>query len=110
MTKPLGYYIDPAGAIAAIAEIYGDQLQRMTTADKLLIIQILAGALRDCEIHPGTPVKITWLASDQPSDPLKQCLFGLSGSKQKTLLSLMESIIAQLRYPQFELFAPGQVH
>ncbi len=51
--EPLSYYFgDRNPAIARLADDYGDRLERMTTAQKLLAISVLSGVLHEIETHP----------------------------------------------------------
>jgi len=102
MTHPLGYHVDPSPVIAALTEKYGDQLEKMSTADKFVSIAIFAQTLHGYEICPGLPIRITWHLSSEPSASLRQSLTALDGSSRKTLLSLMEALVAQLRHLERE--------
>jgi len=52
MQNPIGYYLSERVA-NPLADEYGDRLERMTKAEKLLLISILAGGLHELECHPG---------------------------------------------------------
>jgi len=51
--EPLIYYFgNENAAITQLADDYGDRLERMTTAQKLLSISVLSGVLHEIETHP----------------------------------------------------------
>lgn len=111
MTHPLSYYVDPSPVLDALAEKYGHQLEKMSIAEKFQTISILAMTLGHYANSPGLPIRIIWNSLNWPSDSLRESLVSLDGCTSKTLLSLMEALVAQLRYQQLsEINAAALVH
>jgi len=111
MTHPLGYYVDPSPVLDALAEKYGYQLERMSIAEKFQTISILSMTLFHYTNSPGLSIRIIWNPLNWPSDSLRESLVSLDGSTPKTLMSLMEALVAQLRHQQLsEVNAAALVH
>lgn len=109
MTHRISYYVDPEPAIAALSEKYGQQFEQLNTADKLLIIEVLTNSLR-IYVMTSTPISIDSAISENAQwqahmdHSLLESLISLDACPPKTLLSLLEAMIAQLRYSQYQSF------
>jgi len=101
MTKPLGYYVDPDAAITALTEKYGEQLQHMPNAHKLLTLAILTNTLLGTYSNPNYKIEDEiWNRlrhCEEISEELQKSLLALNDCTSKTLLSLIEAIVAQIR-------------
>ena len=100
MTHPLGYYVDPSPVLDALAEKYGYQLEKMSIAEKFQTISILSLTLFHYANSPVLSIKIIWNPLTGPNDSLRESLGSLDGCTPKTLLGLMEALVAQLRHQQ----------